>query len=242
MNKTIIALFAAGSLLAGACTEAAETTAAVDDAMVQKAAPTQSSKPIKPGAEPAEDRDVVNAAARKAFAQVPTGAYEIDKEHGYIAFTYVHQGYSKPHLRWRNWDSTLNWNSENPDQSSVNVTIQVDSIDSGVDRFDDHLRSDGWFDAEKNPTITFASTGLRQVLGTKGQMTGDLTMMGVTKPVTLDVTFNKGGDRRGGGHKMGFSASGKLLRSEWNLGKYVPAVGDEVELIIEVEYQKLPEE
>ena len=242
MNKTIITLFAAGALVAGACSETAQIEASAENGVPAKAASAQTSKPLPPGTEAAEDRNVADAKARKAFAQVPSGAYEIDKEHGYIAFSYLHQGYSKPQLRWRNWDSTLNWNAENPEASSVDVTIQVNSIDSGVDRFDDHLRSADWFDAETYPTITFSSTDLRQVLGTKGQMTGDLTMMGVTKPVTLDVTFNKGGERRGGGHKVGFSASGTLLRSDWNLGKYVPAVGDDVELIIEVEYQKLPEE
>ena len=69
-------------------------------------------------------------------------------------------------------------------------------------------------------------------------MTGDLTMMGVTKPVSLDVTFNKAGfNGRSNSHKLGFSARGDLLRSDWNLGKYAPAVSDNVELMIEVEYE-----
>ena len=165
------------------------------------------------------------------------GQYDIEKTHAYITFSYVHQGYSKPLLRWRNWDSQLNWNPENPEESSVSVEIQVADIDSGVDIFDDHLRSDSWFDAAAHPTITFQSTSLSGKSGNTGTMTGDLTIKDITKPVTLDVTFNKAGfSQRSNSYKLGFSATGQVKRSDWGLGNYAPSVSDTVDLIIETEY------
>ncbi len=185
----------------------------------------------------------VNAPATESLApdtsykDAPSGVYSLDKTHGYIVFNYSHQDYSKPFLRWRDWDSALTWDNENPENSSVAVTIQTAGIDSGVDIFDEHLRSDGWFNVETYPEITFVSTSLTKLSDVHGTMTGDLTAMGVTKPVTLDVTFNKAAEgRQPGTHKIGFSARSHILRSDWNLGKYAPAVSDDVELIVEVEY------
>ena len=121
--------------------------------------------------------------------------------------------------------------------------IKTESIDTGVDKFDDHMKSDGWMDVAKYPEATFVSTSLAKTSDRTGLMTGDLTIMGVTKPVTLDVTFNKAGEGRAPGtYKLGFSATADLLRSDWGLGKYAPAVGDEVAVIIEAEYvMKAPE-
>ncbi len=213
--KTYILMGASAAILAG-CGQA--------DTMTKKAA---------------EAPQAVKAAANANYAEAPAGDYQIEKTHAYITFSYVHQGYSKPLLRWRNWDSTLSWDPENPENSSVTVDIKVVDIDSGVDVFDDHLRSADWFDAETYPNITFASTSVSKTAGDRGTITGDLTIKGMTKPVTLDVTFNKAGySARSKSHKLGFSAKANLKRSDWGLGNYAPAVSDEVDLIIEVEYEK----
>lgn len=170
-------------------------------------------------------------------SDAPSGTYTNDKGHAYITFHYVHQGYSRPFLRWRDWDSTLNWDSENPENSSVSVSIKTESIDTGVDKFDDHMKSDGWMNVAEYPQAAFVSTALSKTSDRTGKMTGDLTIMGITKPVTLDVTFNKAGEGRAPGtYKLGFSATADLMRSDWGLGKYAPAVGDEVSVIIEAEY------
>lgn len=178
-------------------------------------------------------------ALTTAPGDAPAGTYTNDKGHAYITFHYVHQGYSRPFLRWRDWDSTLNWMPENPEASSVNVTIKTNSIDTGVDIFDEHMRSADWLDVATYPTASFKSTSLTKTSERTGTMTGDLTLMGVTKPVTLDVTFNKAADGRApGSHKIGFSANTVLKRSDWGLGKYAPAVSDKVDVIIEAEYVK----
>lgn len=226
MKKILIGL-SAGLLLAS-CSGPADTKVA------EKTAETAGKVATKVAAKVTDKvEDVI-----VDLSGAPAGEYSLDKGHGYITFSYLHQGFSKPYLRFNDWDSTLNWNPENPENSSVNVTIQTGSIDSMVAKFDTHLKSADMFDVEAYPTATFTSTSINRTGGNTGTITGDLTMKDVTKPITLDVVFNKAGETRGGGHKVGFSGTAQLKRSEWNLGYAVPHVGDDVDLVIEVEYDK----
>ena len=140
---------------------------------------------------------VFGGAAAAADAGDPTlaesGVYASEPTHAYITFSYLHQGFSRPFLRWRTWTANLDWNAQKPEKSSVTAEIKVASIDSGVDVFDGHLKSADWFDAEKHPTITFKSTSLKTTGDNTGEMTGDLTVKNITKPVTLNVTVQKSG-------------------------------------------------
>lgn len=166
-----------------------------------------------------------------------SGQYQSEAKHRYITFSYMHQGLSRPHLRWRDWDASLDWNAEDPTASSISVDIKAASIDSGVDEFDGHLRGEQFFDVENHPNITFVSTSLTKSSDTTGTMTGDLTIKGITKPVTLDVTMNNGFfDARGNQYKIGFSAKGSVKRSDYGVDLYTPFVGDEVDVVIESEF------
>ena len=188
---------------------------------------------VVPAMAPAHAQDAPDLSA------APAGEYVADAGHAYISFSYSHQGYSRPLLRWRDWTGSLDWNPDAPEESSVEVTIQAASIDSGVDKFDEHLRSADFFEVETHPTITFRSTGIERTGDATGVMTGVLTVKGEEKPVTLDVQFNKAGAMRNdAGHKLGFSARGEVSRTELGVGKYAPVVGDEVDLVIEVEFEK----
>lgn len=166
----------------------------------------------------------------------PSGQYTMDKGHGYVTFSYLHQGLSHPQLRFRDIDATLVLDADHPENSQVNVTINAASIDSGVDKFDDHLNGGDFFNTAKNPTISFKSTGFTRASATTGTMQGDLTIMGITKPLSLDVEIvgTKGGKKGA----IGVEGRGTLLRSDFGLGKYVPYVGDEVSLLISVEFHK----
>ncbi|WP_411820254.1 YceI family protein [Hyphococcus formosus] len=171
-----------------------------------------------------------------------SGTYVTDPTHRYITFSYLHQGLSRPMLRWREWEGTLDWNAENPTESSVDVTIDATSIDSGVDVFDGHLNGDKFFNTAENPEITFVSTDVKSTGATTGEITGDLTMMGVTKPVTLDVVYNTSAfDERNNVYKIGFSGTTQIKRSDFGLGLYVPYVGDEVDIQIETEFNMAAE-
>ena len=166
----------------------------------------------------------------------PSGEYTLDSSHGYITFTYSHLGFSNPRVGFNRFDTVLTLDSSEPANSTVEVTIDATSIDSRVAEFNEHLNGADFFNTAEYPTITFRSTKVVPTGESTFDVTGDLTILGTTKPVTLVTTINKAAN-----HPMldvptvGVSATTKLMRSEWGLGAYVPAVSDEVELSIEVE-------
>lgn len=169
----------------------------------------------------------------------PSGEYETDEAHRYISFSYRHQGLSRPQLRWGDWNARLNWDAEEPANSSVSVVIDATSIDSGVEVFNGHIQDERFFDAANHPEITFVSTSVDQTSEDEGEITGDLTIKGVTKPVTLNVNYNSAlHDERGGRYKIGFSATASVKRSDFGMDTYVPFVGDDVEIVIEAEFVK----
>ena len=170
---------------------------------------------------------------------VPSGEYELENTHGYITFSYSHLGFSTPHVGFDTFDVTLNADSESPTNSSVTVTIDAASINSRVDEFDKHLNAPDYFDTATYPTIKFSSTKFEATGDNTFNVTGDLTIKDITKPITLTTTINKAANHpMRGVPTIGISAEGTLLRSEWGLGKYVPAVGDEVTLMITAELIK----
>ncbi|MEM6901002.1 MAG: YceI family protein [Pseudomonadota bacterium] len=175
--------------------------------------------------------------------KVSTGEYVMDVTHGYVTFSYNHLGFSNPQLRFRTVDAKLDLNAEAPAESSVNVTIAANSIDTGVDVFDGHMNSADWLDTETYPEITFVSTALEQSDAGTGTLTGDLTIKGVTKPVTLDVTLIGAGPHPlNQKETVGVEATGTVLRSDFGLGNFVPAVGDEVSILISGEFNKVDTE
>ena len=180
-----------------------------------------------------------SAVATADLSAVPAGAYGLDKNHGYITFSYSHLGFSNPHVGFREFELEVILDNENVENSTVNVTIDATSIDSRLEEFDGHLNGPNFFDTANYPTITFESTSIEQTGDNTLNVTGDLTIKDVTKSVTLETTINKAGN-----HPMrntpwiGVSAQTEVLRSEWGLNRAVPNVGDEVMIWIEVELPK----
>lgn len=176
----------------------------------------------------------LNASA--GLSEVPAGAYGLDKTHGYITFSYDHLGFSNPHVGFRSFEVDLNLDNENVGNSTVNVTIDATSVDSRVENFNGHLNGGNFFDTENHPTITFNSTGVEVTGENTLAVTGDLTIKGTTKSVTLDTKVNKAAD-----HPMrkvptiGISAEAKVLRSDFGMTRGLPNIGDEVTIYIDVE-------
>jgi len=179
--------------------------------------------------------------AAHAALPVPSGAYVLENTHGYITYSYSHLGFSRPQVGFNTFTVDLDLNAEDPSKSTVKVGIDTASVDSRVPDFDKHLVGDKFFDAAKYPTITFESTAVQMTSDTTATVSGNLTLKGVTRPVTLEATLNKAAE-----HPMrkvptlGLIATAKVLRSEFGLGEYVPMVGDEVEITISVELVKKP--
>ena len=222
---------ALGTLLLAGC--GAETEA--ETATPRAAAATQEAEPLSP-AEVAEDADL--EAEENPLAALPAGEYALEKTHAYVTFSYSHGGMSNPILSFQDFDATATVDPDSPEDSALRVRIDPASIDSAVDAFDEHLKSPDMFDVAEYPEITFVSTALQMEGPDSGTLTGDLTMKGITKPVTLDVVLNGVGQNREGLPAFGISATGQLDRAEWDLGYAAPFVGTEVDLRIEAEFQQ----
>lgn len=176
------------------------------------------------------------AFALPAAAQA-ADTYQIDASHTHVGFTISHMGFSETYGVFKNVSGTLTLDQAKPQASKVDVTIDVASIDTANEKRDEHLKSDAFFDVAKYPTMTFKSTKVEVTGKDTATVTGDLTLHGVTKPVGLVVKLNKAGESpmRKGVQVAGFSALGKLKRSDFGIKTYVPMIGDEVTIAISTE-------
>ncbi len=176
-----------------------------------------------------------------AAALIPSGEYGADKAHAYLNFSYLHQGYSRPVLGFDAFDVRLTLDVDDPIKSKVFVNINPASIDAGTELFKSHLLSSRWFDVEKYPEIRFVSTSVESTADPKKwKLNGDLTIKGVTKPVTLDATLNRAGNGWWTNKPMlGFSATATIKRSAFGMGEYVPQISDDVNVMIELELDKM---
>jgi polyisoprenoid-binding protein YceI len=166
----------------------------------------------------------------------PPGAYEIETHHTQVIFAIPHLGITDYYGRFEKVSGTLNFNSGTPEKSSVSVSIDTASANVMSSEVLGQLVGPTVFDAAKFPTATFTSTSLVRTGPTTGKMTGDLTIHGVTKPVTFDVTFNGGLKAPiGNAYDLGFHATAIIKRSDFGLDKMMwnSFVGDDVKLTIE---------
>jgi|ERR1700678_1250704 polyisoprenoid-binding protein YceI len=173
-----------------------------------------------------------------AFAQASSWA--IDTNHSQVNFQIRHMAVSTVRGSLSGVTGTVVWDDKDPSKSSVEVTINASTVSTNNDKRDTHLKSPDFFNVEKFPTLTFKSTSVSGVSG-KLQVTGDLTLGGVTKSVTLDVD-GPTAPVNGMGGKMvtGFSATGVLKRADFNFGnpKFNAMLGDDVKFTIDVEADK----
>jgi len=178
-----------------------------------------------------------------ALLFVPLGAfgetYKIDTAHSRIAFS-LHQFVSTVRGDFHRFSGTIEVDLEHPERSSVTARISVASIDTKNDMRNGHLQGEGWFDAGKYPTLAFKSTSFTKVDGKNYKLTGDLTLHGVTKPVTLNVVMNGPVEHPFNKKPLvGFKFTGKINRADFTVGKSgnVP-VSEEVTLNGNAEFNK----
>jgi len=199
-----------------------------------------------------EIRILIVAAALATLALSPALAaaevYKIDGAHSQVNFSIRHM-VSRVQGRFRTFTGEITLDKDNPAASKVTAEIDATSIDTGNEKRDGHLKSDDFFKTEKNPKITFVSTGVTAATKDKLSVAGNLTMAGVTKPVTLDVTINGFmPDMRPGAQRAGFEAKTKVNRQDYgiNWNKTLDAggviLGDDVDITITVEASTAPKD
>ena len=177
----------------------------------------------------------------KVASEAPTGNYKLDPTHASVTWSLSHAGLSNYTARFNDISGVLDFNASAPENSSVNIRIDPRSVSTGLDKFDEELASSSkFFDADTYPDIRFASRAINITGASSGQITGDLTLKGITKPITLDVIFNGAGKSFGNpGKTLGFSATGKFMRSDFNMSHLVAfGIGDEITLRIETEFNE----
>lgn len=166
--------------------------------------------------------------------------YQFDKSHTHIMFFIDHLGFSKMVGQFHDYSGGFSFDEKNPEASKIDVTIKTASIDTDVPELDSKLAGDKWFNSEQFPDATFVSTNIVKTGKKTGRVYGNFTLMGVTKPITLDVTFNKAGKYPVGDiYAAGFEARGKIFRSAFGMNEGLPFVGDRVDLLIHVEAHRI---
>jgi polyisoprenoid-binding protein YceI len=173
-------------------------------------------------------------------ADMPAGQYVLDPAHASLIARVRHVGLSRYTVRFDKLDARFDYDPKTPAASKVSVTVDATSLDNGDPRVSAKFAEE-FLDAGKSPTITFVSTAIVLGEGNSGTMTGDLTFRGVTRPVTLNVTFD--GYLSGlMGQRAGFSAQGTIKRSAFGstymLNPPLAFVGDDVDLDIEAEFTR----
>jgi polyisoprenoid-binding protein YceI len=164
--------------------------------------------------------------------------YIIDNNHTLPRFSYSHMGYSIQLSRFDKASGKIVYDAD-ADMGSVDVTIDMKSVDTGSTKFNEHIQSEDFLDTAKFPTASFKSTAVKFVGGRPASIEGNLTIKGVTKPVTLTVvSFQHMMHPMLKKDAIGATATTTIRRSDFNAGKYAPLVGDEVTITIPVEAQR----
>jgi polyisoprenoid-binding protein YceI len=174
---------------------------------------------------------VLGALSVPAIAQT----FAVDKPHTIVAFTVDRQGLTKMLGRFTRVDGEFTLDRNNPAASTVKLTIDTTSVFTGFEARDKHLRSPDFFNVQEFPQMTFVSTKVERAGESSAKISGNLTLLGVTKPVTLDATLNGiKPNPRTKKDLAGFSVRGTLKRSEFGMKYLLGPIGDDVSLRIEL--------
>ncbi len=183
-------------------------------------------------------KKIFTLLALSAFAFNANAAdkYTLDPHHTSVTWSANHFGFSNPHGIFAEIEGNLILDEKHPNNSSLDVKVKMDNLVTGYINFDKHLKSDDFFNVEKYATATFVSKKIVITGKNTAKVIGDLTLVGITKPVTLNVKLNKVGLNPISQKKTaGFSATATIKRSEFGINYAVPAVSDDVKLVIESE-------
>jgi polyisoprenoid-binding protein YceI len=183
-------------------------------------------------------------ASAQLATDVPAATYKIDPTHASLTWRVLHMGMANYTARFTKLDATLTFDPAKPEAAKLTATIDPASIKTDYpfpekENFDKVLfESAKWFNGSVAKSITFTSTAVKMTGAKTADVTGDLTLLGVTKPVTLKATFNGGMVSHPFAKKpaVGFSATGTVKRSEFGMTNAIPVVADDVNLVIEAEF------
>jgi polyisoprenoid-binding protein YceI len=177
--------------------------------------------------------------ALAASAPALADDYKIDPSHTHVLFMVDHLGFSKMIGFFTDMNGTISYDPAKPDANKLDVDIKTASLQSQFAPRDKDLKGADWFNVAEFPDMKFVGTKFVKKDDKSGQVIGDLTLLGVTKPVTLEVTLNKMAVRPTDKKQtVGFSARGSINRSDFGMKTFIPYIGDKVDILIETEATK----
>lgn len=171
-------------------------------------------------------------------AAIQAGTYKLDPTHGKITWSVTHFGFSTYVGQFSHVDATLKLDPKTPAASTLDVAVDANSLGTLNPALDTHLKSKDFLDVATFPTATFKATKVTLTGGKTADIAGDLTLHGVTRPVVVHATFNQAGvnplDKK---YELGFAGTAEIVRSDFGIKSYVPAISDNVTLTIEAEFK-----
>lgn len=175
-------------------------------------------------------------AATAASADASARVFEFDRVHSQVSFEVSHLGFSMSQGRFKGLNGQFEFNPKHWDRSTCDVRIDVASLDMGDAAWSKKLLGKDWFDVERHPEMHFVCGRLEQIDATHGKLLGELTLLGNTRAITLDLTLNRIGMHKFAlAYVAGFGASASLRRSEFGMAQSIPDVGDDVNIRIQIE-------
>lgn len=193
-----------------------------------------------PAGRPALAQDADAGAISKDPTQVRAGRYVLDTAHGKITWSISHLGFSTYYGQFTDVSGELALDPREPGKSALSVRIGTGSANALDERLNAHMKKPEFFDVDKFPQANFVSTSVEPSGPTTARVTGDLTLKGITKPVSFDATFNQAGlnpvDKK---YTVGFDGWAVIKRSEFGVSAFLPALGDEVSLRLEGEFKAM---
>jgi polyisoprenoid-binding protein YceI len=170
---------------------------------------------------------------------VPAGTYKVESRHTLALFSINHLGFNQFYGTIPNATGTLTLDPANAAADKLDVSLPVAAISTTNTVLDGELKDPTWLDAAKYPEIHFTATKVTKTGARTALITGDLTLHGVTRPVTLNATFGGAGTNPlTKAYTVGFAATGSIKRSDFGVTKYLPLIGDAVELTITAAFEK----
>lgn len=182
---------------------------------------------------------LAQTAATQDGSKVEAGTYMVEPNHTQVMFSVSHFGFSTYSGLFQKASGSLTLDPAKVSDSKLDVSVMTDSVSTPSEKLTGELKSADWLDAGKFPEITFKSTKIEKTGAETAKVMGDLTLHGVTKPVTLEAKFfGAGGNPMSKKYTAGFEVSGKIKRSDFGVKTFVPMISDEVDLKISAPFEK----
>jgi polyisoprenoid-binding protein YceI len=173
------------------------------------------------------------------IVEIQGGEYKLDKDHAVLLFKVNHMGFSSYVGRLNSFDVSLNFDPDNIEKSSIEAVIDMRSIDVNNPEFAATLKGTAWLNTGNFPQAVFRSVSVEKIDNEQLRVQGDLTFLGVTKPVTMDAKLNGAANNPlTRTYTLGFAANLRFKRADFGLKKFIPIVGDDVEIEIHSEFQR----